>query len=231
MPKVSVTGACKGIGRAIVERFAAAPGWEVYGVTRSAVDVAALNRPCIDGAARFWCADAADAGAIGAIATKFAEGGAGLDLLVNNAGGFSYGAFCDTPADTLDVLWRNNVISAFTVTQAFLPALISARGRITNIVSLAAIKPLPGKAAYSATKAAQAALFQSLRDEIADDGVTVTNIYPGLTYTSSFDGEDIDPAAMLSVEDVAEAVFRNCTPRGNLCVDELVLQPARGIRL
>ena len=129
--------------------------------------------------------------------------------------------------------WRGllAVISAFTVTQAFLPALISARGRIANIVSLAAIKPLPGKAAYSATKAAQAALFQCLRDEIADDGVTVTNIYPGLTYTSSFDGEDIDPAAMLSVEDVAEAVFRNCTPRGNLCVDELVLQPARGIRL
>ncbi len=231
MAKVLVTGAGKGIGRAIVERFAAVPGWEVFGITRSAADVAALNRTCGDGAPRFWCADAADAMALDAIAASFAGGDTGLDLLVNNAGSFHYGKFRDTSPEMLDALWRNNVLSAFTVTRAFLPALIRARGRIANIVSLAALKPLPGKAAYSATKAAQAALFQCLRDEIAGDGVTVTNIYPGLTYTSSFDGEDVDPAAMLSAADVAEAVFGNCAPRGNLCVDEVVLQPASGIRL
>ena len=117
------------------------------------------------------------------------------------------------------------------MTQAFLPALIRAKGRIANIISIAAIKPLPGKAAYSATKAAEAALFRCLRDEIAGEGVTVTNIYLGLTYTNSFSSEDVDPATMMSPADVAEAVFRNCDPRGNLSVEELVLQPARGIRL
>ena len=230
MPSIFVTGAGKGIGRAIVERFAAA-GWDVAGVTRSAADVDSLNRLGAGGSARFWRADAAEAGEIAAVADEFTAGGAGLDLLVNNAGGFHYGSFRDTGAATLDALWRNNVVSAFTVTQAFLPALIRARGRIANIVSIAALKPLPGKAAYSATKAAQAALFRCLRDEIAGDGVTVTNIYPGLTHTASFDGEEVDPATMLSAADVAEAVFANCTPRGNLAVEELVLQPARGVRL
>ena len=230
MPSIFVTGAGKGIGRAIVERFAAA-GWDVAGVTRSAADVDSLNRLGAGGSPRFWRADAAEAGEIAAVADEFTAGGAGLDLLVNNAGGFHYGSFRDTGAATLDALWRNNVVSAFTVTQAFLPALIRARGRIANIVSIAALKPLPGKAAYSATKAAQAALFRCLRDEIAGDGVTVTNIYPGLTHTASFDGEEVDPATMLSAADVAEAVFANCTPRGNLAVEELVLQPARGVRL
>ncbi len=230
MPSIFVTGAGKGIGRAIVERFAAA-GWDIAGVTRSAADVDRLNRLGAGGTARFWRADAAEAGEIAAVADEFTGGGGGLDLLVNNAGGFRYGRFRDTEAATLDALWQGNVVSAFTVTQALLPALIRAGGRIANIVSIAALRPLPGKAAYSATKAAQAALFRCLRDEIADDGVTVTNIYPGLTYTSSFDGEEVDPATMLSPADVAEAVFANCAPHGNLAVEELVLQPARGVRL
>ena len=230
MPSIFVTGAGKGIGRAIVGRFAAA-GWDVAGVTRSAADVDGLNRIDASGRVRFWRADAAKPGEIAAVAAEYTGGEAGLDLLVNNAGGFRHGSFRDTEAATLDALWQGNVVSAFTVTQALLPALIRARGRIANIVSIAALRPLPGKAAYSATKAAQAALFRCLRDEIADDGVTVTNIYPGLTYTASFDGEDVDPATMLSAADVAEAVFRNCAPHGNLAVEELVLQPARGVRL
>jgi NAD(P)-dependent dehydrogenase (short-subunit alcohol dehydrogenase family) len=224
MPSIFVTGAGKGIGRAIVERFAAA-GWDVAGVTRSAADVDSLTHE----GGRFWQADATAVEDIAAIADAYA--GRGLDLLINNAGGFRYGSFRDTTAETLDALWRGNVVSAFTVTQAFLPALIRAQGRIANIVSVAAIRPLPNKAAYSATKAAQAALFRCLRDEIAGDGVTVTNIYPGVTYTNSFAGEDVDPATMLSTADVAEAVFQNCTLDGNLTVEELVLQPARGIRL
>jgi len=230
MPSIFVTGAGKGIGRAIVERFAAA-GWDVGGVTRTQGDVDSLNRLAAAGMVRFWPADAAEAGQIAAVADEYAGTGGDLDLLVNNAGGFCYGSFRDTSAEALDALWRGNVVSAFTVTQALLPALIRGRGRIANIASIAAIKPLPFKAAYSATKAAQAALFRCLREEIAEHGVTVTNIYPGLTCTASFDGEEVDPATMMSAADVAEAVFRNCAPHGNLAVEELVLQPARGTRL
>jgi len=223
MASIFVTGAGKGIGCAIVSRFAAA-GWEVAGITRSAEDVARLNRA----SGRFWQAEAADADRIAGIARKFPNG---LDLLVNNAGSFLYGGFRETTAEGLGDLWRNNVVSAFTVTQAFLPALLRAQGRIANIVSLAGLKPLPGKAAYSATKAAQAALFRCLREEIAAEGVTVSNIYPGVTYTNSFAGEDVDPAQLMCPRDVAEAVFQACTAPGNLVAEELVLQPARGIRL
>lgn len=225
MASIFVTGAGKGIGRAIAERFAA-QGWQVEGITRSAGDVARLNDLAN---ARFWQADAASADDVARVVAE--RGPAPLDLLINNAGAFQYGGFREIDPQTLDALWQANVVSAFTVTRALLPALVAAGGRIANIVSVAALKPLPGKAAYSATKAAQAALFQCLRAEIAEEGVTVTNLYPGLTLTSSFDGEPVDPATMMAPEDVAEAVFANCAPKGNLGVEELVLQPARGVKL
>lgn len=225
MPSIFVTGAGKGIGRAIAERFAA-EGWRVEGVTRGADDTARLNRLAN---ARFRQADAASAPDMERVAAE--RGDAPLDLLVNNAGAFRYGGFREIDAEILGTLWHANVMTAFTATRALMPALVAAGGQIANIVSVAALKPLPGKAAYCATKAAQAALFQCLRAEIAGEGVTVTNIYPGLTFTSSFDGEPVDPATMMAPEDVAEAVFANCTVRGNLGVEELVLQPARGIRL
>jgi NAD(P)-dependent dehydrogenase (short-subunit alcohol dehydrogenase family) len=226
MPALFVTGAGKGIGRAIAERFFAA-GWRVLGLTRSAADVAALN--ALGPAACFWQADATDAAALARIAAEL-EGEA-IDLLVNNAGGFAYGGFRETDAATLEAMWRANVLGPFTVTRALMPQVRRARGRIASIVSVAALRPLPGKAAYCAAKAAEAALFRCLREELAAEGIAVTNIYPGVTYTQSFAGEDVDPTAMLSAAEVAEAVFANCAARGNLAVEELVLQPARGIRL
>jgi NAD(P)-dependent dehydrogenase (short-subunit alcohol dehydrogenase family) len=226
MPTLFVTGAGKGIGRAVVERFFAG-GWEVAGLTRSVADVEALG--ALGREARFWQADAADVEAVGRVAAELGE--CPIDLLVNNAGGFAYGGFRETEPETLEALWRANVLSAFTVTRSLLPRILQARGRIANIVSVAALKPLPGKAAYCAAKAAEAALFRCLREEIAAEGVTVTNVYPGLTYTKSFAGEEVDPATMLSAADVAEAVFANCAGHDNLSVEELVLQPARGARL
>ena len=226
MPTLFVTGAGKGIGRAIAERFHAS-GWRVTGLTRSADDVEALN--ALGGGARFWQADAADAEAVGRIAAALE--GEGVDLLVNNAGGFAYGGFRETAAATLEAMWQANVLGPFTVTQALLPAVQRAGGRIANIVSVAALKPLPGKAAYSAAKAAEAALFRCLREEIAAEGVAVTNIHPGVTYTPSFAGEQVDPDTMLSAAEVADAVFANCTAPGNLAVEELVVQPRRGVRL
>ncbi len=90
MPSIFVTGASKGIGRAIVERFAAA-NWDVAGVARSAADVEALNGLATRVTARFWQADATAAGEIaGDLASN-----SGLDLLVNNAGRFHYGSFDD----------------------------------------------------------------------------------------------------------------------------------------
>jgi len=221
-----ITGACSGIGRAITQKFIDG-GWEVFGLVRSPECVDELKS--LGDLGRFWVGDATDEVALAGIARDLE--GSGLSSLVNCAGRFAPGAFRDTDAALLERLWRANVLTAFTVTRALLDELASNRGRIVNIVSIGALKPLVGKAAYCSAKAAQAALFKCLREEAADQGVSVTNVYPGLTFTSSFDGEDVDPSQMLAAAHVADAVHFSCVEPGNCAIEELVLQPVTGMRL
>ncbi len=105
-----------------------------------------------------------------------------VDILVNNAGAI----FGPSPvAQMADEAWRRtlevNATGVFLVTKAVLPAMIQGQrgGRIVNMSSLAAIRPRPYMAAYAASKAAVAALTQSLAQEVAQFGVTVNAVLPG----------------------------------------------------
>ncbi len=105
-----------------------------------------------------------------------------IDILVNNAGAI----FGPSPvAQMADDAWRRtlevNATGVFLVTKAVLPAMIQGQrgGRIVNMSSLAAIRPRPYMAAYAASKAAVAALTQSLAQEVAQFGITVNAVLPG----------------------------------------------------
>ncbi len=105
-----------------------------------------------------------------------------VDILVNNAGAI----FGPSPvAQMADEAWRRtlevNATGVFLVSKAVLPAMIQGQrgGRIVNMSSLAAIRPRPYMAAYAASKAAVAALTQSLAQEVAQFGVTVNAVLPG----------------------------------------------------
>jgi NAD(P)-dependent dehydrogenase (short-subunit alcohol dehydrogenase family) len=105
-----------------------------------------------------------------------------IDILVNNAGAI----FGPSPvAQMADDAWRRtlevNATGVFLVTKAVLPAMIQGQrgGRVINMSSLAAIRPRPYMAAYAASKAAVAALTQSLAQEVAQFGVTVNAVLPG----------------------------------------------------
>ncbi len=105
-----------------------------------------------------------------------------IDILVNNAGAI----FGPSPvAQMADEAWRRtlevNATGVFLVTKAVLSAMIQGQrgGRIVNMSSLAAIRPRPYMAAYAASKAAVAALTQSLAQEVAQFGITVNAVLPG----------------------------------------------------
>jgi NAD(P)-dependent dehydrogenase (short-subunit alcohol dehydrogenase family) len=105
-----------------------------------------------------------------------------IDILVNNAGAI----FGPSPvAQMADEAWRRtlevNATGVFLATKAVLPAMIQGQrgGRIVNMSSLAAIRPRPYMAAYAASKAAVAALTQSLAQEVAQFGITVNALLPG----------------------------------------------------
>lgn len=230
-PLALVTGASSGIGAATARALAAA-GHEVVCAARRADRVEALARE-IDG--RALTCDVTDAGDVTALA---AEIGDRLDVLVNNAGG----AFGQDPVATGDIedwraMYEVNVIGTLRVTQALLPALVAAEGVIVNVGSIAGRVSYEGGAGYTAAKHALATMTETMRLELVDQPVRITEIAPGMVHTEGFsltrfkgDAERAESvydgvAAPLVAEDVAEAITWMATRPPHVNVDLLVLKP------
>ena len=188
---VLVTGANRGIGRALVTEALARGATRVYAGTRQP-----LAHP--DARVTPVTLDVTDAAQIQA-AVESVES---LDVLINNAGIALYDDLSDRAV--LDQHLAVNLFGTYGVTQAFLPLLTSARGAIVNNVSTMALAPFPLTPAYAISKAAAFNLTQSLRPLLAGRGVRVHAVLTGPTDTDMTRGFDIPKA---SAESVARAIF------------------------
>jgi NAD(P)-dependent dehydrogenase (short-subunit alcohol dehydrogenase family) len=178
MPTVLVTGAARGIGRSIANHLAGA-GWDVIAGVRSESDAAAIAKEDPQRVSAVIL-DVTDAGHIAALANAVPER---LDAVVNNAGIVVSGPMeVVSPED-----WRKqlevNVIGQLAVTQAVLPALRKARGRIVFISSVNGKLSMPMVGVYSASKFALEAAADALRLELTPWGISVSLIEPAQTDT------------------------------------------------
>jgi NAD(P)-dependent dehydrogenase (short-subunit alcohol dehydrogenase family) len=188
---VLVTGANRGIGRALVEEALRRDARRVYAATR---------RPYTHPDARVApvLLDVTDQAQVEAAAAQIED----LDVLVNNAG---LGTFEDVM--DREVLQRHlvvNVFGPYAVTQAFTPQLTRSHGAVVNVLSLAALASVPGMAAYSASKAAAFSLTQSLRLQLAERGVRVQAVLAGPVDTDMVRDLDLPKAGPAAV---AQAIF------------------------
>ena len=175
-----VTGASSGIGAATVKRLAAG-GHDVIAGVRKPEDGERLG-------VRWLRVDVTDAASIEAAA---AEVGDRLDGLVNNAGVAVTAPLELIPIDELRRQMEINLIGQVAVTQAFIPALRNARGRIVNMSSIGGKIALPLAGPYAASKFALEAVSDSLRRELRPFGIRVAVIEPGAILTPIWDkGED-----------------------------------------
>jgi NAD(P)-dependent dehydrogenase (short-subunit alcohol dehydrogenase family) len=183
---VLVTGANRGIGRALVEEALRRGAKRVYAGTRQP-----LAHP--DGRVTPLTLDVTSAAQIQAAAGAIES----LDVLINNAGIALYDDLSDRTA--LDRQLAVNLFGPYAVTQAFLPLLTEARGAIVNNLSLNAFAPMPVIPAYSVSKAAAFSLTQSLRALLAGRGVRVHAVLTGPTDTDMTRGYDIPKVSAASV--------------------------------
>jgi NADP-dependent 3-hydroxy acid dehydrogenase YdfG len=168
-----ITGAASGLGRALALRLGAAE-WRLG---LNDLDATSLARVALEtgGTPALYPFEVADAPAFQAAAASFLATHGPPDLLFNNAGIGCGGLFLDTPLthwrEVLDV----NLLGTVHGIRAFLPAMIAqGSGHVVNVASAAAFHGLPKFSAYSASKAAVAALSEALRAELAGTGVDVT---------------------------------------------------------
>jgi len=188
---VLVTGANRGIGRALVEEALTRGAKRVYAATRQPV-----AHP--DARVTPVTIDVTDAAQIQEALGKVES----LDILINNAGLALYDDLSDpTP---LEQQLAVNLFGTYRVTQAFLPALTRSRGAIVNVGSVTAFAALPVIPAYSISKAAAFSLSQSMRALFAGRGVTVHAVLAGPVDTDMSRDLDIPKA---SPESVARAIL------------------------
>jgi NADP-dependent 3-hydroxy acid dehydrogenase YdfG len=191
---VLVTGASSGIGRATAIAFAGR-GHQVFAAARREEVLADLA--AATSGIRAIGLDVTDAGSVRQAWGKIdaSTGGAGVDVLVNNAG-FALSGPIEVLADA-DVRrqFGTNVFGLLTMTRTVLPAMRSrGSGRIINISSLVGRTTFAGMGVYGATKYAVEALSDALRQEVAGFGIKVVIIEPGFVATSLGEAADGRPA-------------------------------------
>lgn len=229
-PHAVVTGASSGIGRAAARALAAA-GWRVTLIARDRERLEALAREvgASGGVAEPRPMDVTDDDAVRELADALAP--SPVHALVHSAGTIRLGPVADQPVDVLDAHYRVNLRAPYHLTRLLIPSLVRARGQVVFVNSGAGKHAHASWSAYAASKFGLRALADSLREELAGDGVRVTTVYPGRTATPmqeqvrAQEGKPYDPGAFVRPEDVAAQLVALLRVEPPSVVTELELRP------
>jgi uncharacterized protein len=188
---VLVTGASSGIGEALA-RLAAADGHALVLVARSADKLHALAKD-LAGAhgvpVKVMPADLSQPGAAATLAAELRRKRLTIDVLVNNAGVLDNAPFVKTAAARHQAMIDLNIRALTGLLAELLPGMVRrGQGRVLNVASIAAFQPVPTLATYAATKAYVLSLTESLSEELAGTGVSITALCPGITATGMLSG-------------------------------------------
>lgn len=219
-PTALITGASRGIGRAIALRLA--PRWSVVALARSAPELETLAAEIRGkgGACEVLPLDVTDGEAV-----RDALEGRAMDVVINNAGVGVMKPFVELDFSEWKLMMDVNLNAVYHVTHALLPGMIErGRGHVVIIGSIAGKNGFAGGTAYSATKFAVNGFAESLMLEVRDAGVKVSVVMPGSVATS-FSRSGRDQSWKLMSDDVAAAVeFLLDTPQ-RMLVDRVEMRP------
>ena len=230
--KAIITGATKGIGRAIAE-ILATEGYDLAVCSRHEADLEAMKTDFND---RF--SDVKIIAKIADMSVKsevldFAQFVKNewnrVDVLVNNAGTFIPGAIHTEGEDALEMMMATNLYSAYHLTRAVLPMMMPLKkGYIFNMCSVASEKAYPNGGSYSISKFALLGFSKNLREEMKPLGIKVTSILPGATWSDSWAGFEAPEERLMQARDIAEAVVSALRMSAAAVVEEIILRPQLG---
>ncbi|MGI8607840.1 MAG: SDR family NAD(P)-dependent oxidoreductase [Candidatus Dormibacteria bacterium] len=223
-----VTGASRGLGKSIAETLFD-HGLKVVVTARNVEELEGV-RSGIDRTGKRSLAfpgDITDAGHRAALLAAAYQKFGVIDILVNNAGNDHPEVYAETTLDRVRDMFDLNVIALMDMTRLALPAMLErGDGHIVNLGSVAGLAPVPYASTYSATKHAIVGFSQSLRFEVADQGVGVSVVCPGFVRDGGLyhdnTGGDTSNQPTVSPQQVADAVVKAIT--GNR--DRVIVSPA-----
>ncbi|MER3498004.1 MAG: short-chain dehydrogenase [Chitinophagaceae bacterium] len=227
-----ITGASRGLGKAIAEIFAA-NGYNLYITSLNQTRLykameGLLNRfPCITIKAKpFDLSKKQEAKDFG---NWVLEQNISVDVLVNNAGNFAGASVHNEEEGALEEMIETNLYSAYHLTRVLLPGMMKRKsGHIFNISSIAGLKAYPGGGSYSISKFALRGFSVNLREELKNYNIKVTAVYPGAAYTDSWAASGMDKKRFMEAEDIAKMVYTASQLSPQACVEDIILRPQLG---
>ena len=226
---VLVTGGSRGIGLAIAQRWGA-EGARLILVARKEAALRKAGEE-IPGGATVIKADVTQARQVERLFRTVERRMGGLDVLINNAGVFTFEPFASTSLDEWRCNIETNLTALFLCTHAALPLLRRSRSaHLVNILSVSSVHAYANCSAYTASKFGALGLTRVLREELRPMKIRVTGIMPGSTntrLTNQF-GFPVCRIDLIQPSDVAEAVFSALTQPLRSTVEEILLMPSQG---
>lgn len=232
MPSAVITGATKGIGRAVAEKLLS-EGYDIAICARTTNDLRnlhdhwELNFP--ENKIFMQNVDVQQKDQVRDFARNIRNNFKEIDVLVNNAGIFIPGNLMDEPERQLETMMEVNLYSAYYLTRALLPMLLEkGSGHIFNISSVAALKAYPGGGSYSISKFALLGFTENLRYELRHKGIKVTAVLPGAVWTDSWSGSGVSRDRLMEAEDISESIWNAINLSPKAMVEQIVLRPQQG---
>jgi short-subunit dehydrogenase len=228
---IVITGAARGIGRAIAEAFAK-EGHTLFLCARNemrlqetALEIQQAFPSCVVHA---MAVDLSEKANVQAFAHFCLDIGV-PDVLINNAGGFTPGNILEEKDGSLEAMMGNNLYSAYYLARNLAPAMINkASGHVFNICSIASLQAYNGGGSYSISKYAMNGFSQNLRHELKATGVKVTTVFPGAVFTDSWGDFDNSSNRIMEAKDIATMILA-CTKLSAAAVpEEILLRPQLG---
>jgi short-subunit dehydrogenase len=228
---VIVTGASKGIGKAIAEIFAAnghnlllcsrgeATLYKTVEELITKYPLVTIKAKPVDLSKKEEAEDFA----------KWCLSSAVPDIITNNAGGFEPGSIYNERDGLLEEQLAINLFSAYHFTRAVLPKMMQAKqGHIFNICSIASLHAYANGGAYSISKYAMHGFSKNLREEMKPYGIKVTSVFPGAVLTDSWGDFDNSSNRIMEATDIAKMVYAACQLSAGACVEDIVIRPHLG---
>ena len=232
-----ITGASKGIGRAIAETFAAS-GYNLYLCSRNEValyktmEELITKYPGIHVKAK--ARDLSTKDGVENFGQWLLDNSITIDVLVNNAGVFEAGSVYNEPEGTLGKMMAVNLYSAYHLTRKLIGQMMEqsdvsgSRGHIFNICSIASLNAYANGGAYSISKFAMHGFSKNLREEMKPHAIKVTSVFPGAAYTDSWALTGMDPKRFMEAADIAKMILAAAKLSARACVEDIILRPQLG---
>jgi short-subunit dehydrogenase len=234
---IVITGASRGIGKAVATKFAEG-GDHLYLCARNEATlqqtINELQKQFPASTIKGLAKDLSIKAEAESFGQWLLDQNIRIDVLVNNAGTYLPGGIHHESEGVLEKMMDINLYSAYHLTRKLLPTIVNqetmngARGHIFNLCSIASQQAYPNGGAYGISKYAVYGFSKNLREEMKTHFVKVTAILPGAVLTDSWGDFDNSQHRIMEADDIAKMIFTSAQLSPGACVEEIVIRPQLG---